>query len=56
MRRHLRSGIRALIDHHQPGSTARQAPVGGPVIMTDGQLDGVREAATSAVSPYETVP
>lgn len=54
MRRHLRSVMRALIDHQQPGSTARQAE--GRVIMNDDPVDGVSEAATSAVSPYETVP
>jgi DNA-binding FadR family transcriptional regulator len=54
MRRHLRSVMRALIDHHRPGSTARQTE--GLVIMTDDQVDGVGEGATSAVSLYETVP
>ena len=37
-------------------SPKHRAAVGGPVIMTDGQVNGVREAATSAVSPHETVP
>jgi DNA-binding GntR family transcriptional regulator len=54
MRRHLRSVMRALLDHHQPGNTARQT--GGPVIMNDDQVGRAGEAATSAVSPYETVP
>jgi DNA-binding GntR family transcriptional regulator len=53
MRRHLRSVMRALIDHPQPGSAARQT--GGLVIMNDHQVDGAGEATTSAVSPYETV-
>jgi hypothetical protein len=46
--------MRALLDHHQPENTARQT--GGLVIMNDDQVDGADEAATSAVSPYETVP
>jgi DNA-binding GntR family transcriptional regulator len=54
MRRHLRSVMRALLDHHQPGNTARQT--GGLVIMNADQVDGAGEAATSAVSHYETVP
>ena len=54
MRRHLRSVMRALLDHDQPGSTARQT--GGLVIMKDDQVAGAGEAATSTVSPYETVP
>ena len=54
MRCHLRSVMRALIDHQQPGSTARQAE--GRVIMNDDQAIGADEAATSTVSPYETVP
>jgi DNA-binding GntR family transcriptional regulator len=54
MRRHLRSVMRALLDHYRPGNTARQT--GGLVIMNDGQVDGAAGAATSTVSPYETVP
>jgi hypothetical protein len=54
MRRHLRSVMRALLDHHQPGNTAR--PAGGLVIMKEDQVAGAGGAATSAVSPYETVP
>ena len=54
MRRHLRSVMGALLDHHQPGNSARHP--GGLVIMDDDQVDGAGEAATSAVSPYETVP
>jgi DNA-binding GntR family transcriptional regulator len=54
MRRHLRGVMRALLDHHQPGNTPR--PAGGLVIMKDDQVAGAGGAATSAVSPYETVP
>ena len=54
MRRHLRSVMRALLDHHQPGNTAR--PTGGLVIVNDDQVAGAGEAATSTVSQYETVP
>jgi DNA-binding GntR family transcriptional regulator len=53
MRRHLRSVMRALLDHHQPGYTRG---TGEPVIMNDDQVAGTGEAATSTVSPYETVP
>jgi len=54
MRRHLRSVMRALLDHQQPGNTARRT--GGPVIMNNDEVTGAGEAATSTVSPYETVP
>jgi hypothetical protein len=54
MRRHLRSVMGALLDHHQPGNIMRRT--GGLVIMNDDQVDGADDAATSAVSPYETVP
>ena len=50
-RRHLRTVMRALLDHDQPET--RQT--GGPVIMNDDQAIGADEAATSTVSPYETV-
>jgi DNA-binding GntR family transcriptional regulator len=53
MRRHLRSVMRVLLDHHQPGYTRG---TGEPVIMNDDQVAGTGEAATSTVSPYETVP
>jgi DNA-binding GntR family transcriptional regulator len=37
-RRHLRSVMRALLDQHQPRSTARQTE--GPVIMNEDPVDG----------------
>ena len=54
MRLHLRSVMRALIDHRRPGRTARQT--GGRVIMNDDPAGGSGEAGTSAVSQHETVP
>ncbi len=51
MRRHLRSVMRALIDHHRPGSTARQTE--GLVIMTDDQVAGSARARPRQSHPMK---
>jgi len=54
MRRHLRSVMGPYSITISPETPPR--PAGGLVIMKDNQVAGAGGAATSAVSPYETVP